>query len=130
MANKVTALAFCLAIAGCSTTQIYRNPSSDLAGGVQVLYSTPQRAYESLGIVSAKRYKPGWSDPTVADAVPQLQSAAQQLGADAIVVHQSQDGSGNRFIRVEAEAIRYTDKPAVIVPPSPSDCASCGKLGH
>lgn len=110
MDRKLGGLILVGLLAGCSTTQIYRNAPTGLAGNsVQVLYSTPQRAYESLGIVSAKKYKPGWSDPTVADAIPQLQAAASQLGADAMIVHQSQDSSGARFIRVEAEAIRFKD---------------------
>ncbi len=106
---KTAFLTLTLAIlTACSTTQIYRNPSANgLSGNVQVLYGNPAQPFESLGLVSAKRYKPGWSDPTVADAIPQLQAAAQQLGADAIIVRQSQDGGGSRFIRVEAEAIKF-----------------------
>ncbi len=110
MAMKWLVLALAISVSACTTTQIYRNPGIGVAGGVQVLYQTPARPYESLGIVSAKKYQPGFSDPTVADAIPQLQAAAQQMGADAIVVHNSQDGGGTRMIRVEAEAIRFTDK--------------------
>ncbi len=107
MVMKWLVLAVAVSLSACTTTQIHRNPSSGIAGGVQVLYQTPARPYESLGLVSAKKYKPGWTDPTVADAIPQLQAAAQQLGADAIVVHNSQDGGGTRMIRVEAEAIKF-----------------------
>ncbi|GAB3733925.1 hypothetical protein GCM10028862_16670 [Luteimonas pelagia] len=75
-----------------------------------MFYSAPQRPYESLGIVSAKRYKPGWSDPTVADSIPQLREAAAQLGADGVIVLQSQVAQ-SRTVNVEAEAIRFTDTP-------------------
>jgi hypothetical protein len=55
-----------LLLAGCSSTQIYDNrpvgmPTTAPASGVvQVLYSYPTRPYEVIGVVSAKRYKPGW----------------------------------------------------------------------
>jgi hypothetical protein len=100
-----------LALAGCSTTQVHRNPSALYAptssSHVAILYSAPKRDYESLGVVSAKRYKPGWTDPSVADSIPQLQDAGAQLGADAVIVLQSSN-SQSRNVTVEGEAIRYT----------------------
>jgi hypothetical protein len=48
-------------LTACSTTQIYRNPpASGQSGNVQVLYSNPAQSFESLGLVSAKRYRPPW----------------------------------------------------------------------
>ena len=72
---KLTILAaVMLALSACSTTQIYSNPGTAMAptsaGQVAVYYSYPQRPYEVIGVVSAKRYKPGWTDPTVSDAIP------------------------------------------------------------
>lgn len=103
-----------VALAGCSTYQAHSNaPGAYLptnASQVQVLYSPPQqRPYESIGIVSAKRYKPGWTDPSVSDAIPQLQAAGAQIGADAVIVR-SNRSNNDRHVVVEAEAIRYTDK--------------------
>jgi len=104
----------CLLLAGCSTTQVYSNyPAGTMAGTnttgqIAVLYSTPSRPYEVLGVVSANRYKPGWTDPTVSDAIPQLRAAGLQLGADAIIVRSSRS-LNDRHTDVEAEAIRYTD---------------------
>jgi hypothetical protein len=101
-------------LSACSTMQAtpYVNSSPAYApstsGRVDLLYSSPQRPYVSIGTVSAKRYKPGWSDPTVSDAIPQLRSAAAQLGADAVIVRGTVPGGGTRFITVEGEAIRYT----------------------
>ena len=77
------------------------------ASQVQVLYSAPSRPYESVGIVSAVRYKPGWTDPSVGDAVPQLQAAGAKLGADAVIIR-GERSLNDRHITVEAEAIRYT----------------------
>jgi hypothetical protein len=88
-----------------------------------VLFSPPQRAYTSIGIVSAKRYKPGWTDPSVSDAIPELQAAGAQLGADAVIVR-SDRALNDRHIVVEAEAIRYTDKTAAQAP-----CVSCQNMG-
>ena len=110
------ALVACLLVAGCSTTQVYSNapagvlPGTNTTGQVAILYSYPTRPYDVIGIVSAKRYKPGWTDPTVSDAIPQLREAGAQLGADAVVVRGSRSNN-DRHTVVEAEAIRYLDDP-------------------
>lgn len=103
------------ALAACSTTQIYDNRPAGMAttapanGVVQVLYSYPTRPYEVIGVVSAKRYKPGWTDPTVSDAIPQLREAGMKLGADAVVVRSSRSNN-DRHTVVEAEAVKYLDQ--------------------
>lgn len=114
--KALASIAAILTLAGCSTMQAtpYVNSAPTYAasqsGQVDVLYSVPQRPYSSIGTVSAKRYKPGWSDPTVSDAIPQLRAAAAQLGADGVIVRGSVPGGGTRFITVEGEAIKYTGK--------------------
>lgn len=108
--KRMCIVVLAIALQGCTTTQISRNPGQGYAptqsSQIAILYSAPKREYESLGIVSAKRYKPGWTDPTVADAVPQLRAAAAQLGADAVIVLQSSN-SQSRNVNVEGEAIKY-----------------------
>lgn len=104
-------LALAALLTGCSTTQV--TPTTNSAPGVRsgqvdVLYSPPQRPYQSIGIVSAKKYKPGWTDPTASDAVPQLRAAGAQLGADAVIVRSSRSNN-DRHVVVEGEAIKYTD---------------------
>lgn len=81
-------------------------------------------------VVSAKRYKPGWTDPTVSDAIPQLRAAGQQLGAHAVVVRNARS-LNDRHTVVEAEAIRFTDLPQGTAAPSASntECQSCAKIG-
>jgi hypothetical protein len=112
---KFSILVGSLLLAGCSSTQIYDNrpagmPASAPASGVvQVLYSYPTRPYEVIGVVSAKRYKPGWTDPTVGDAIPQLREAGLKLGADAVVVRSSRSNN-DRHTVVEAEAVKYLDQ--------------------
>lgn len=105
------ALAF---LAGCSTTQVMPTANSmpgTRSGTVDVLYSAPQRPYISVGIVSAKRYKPGFTDPTASDAIPQLRAAGAQVGADAVIVRSTRSNN-DRHVVVEGEAIRYTDVAA------------------
>ncbi|MBB5357338.1 hypothetical protein HDE76_000520 [Rhodanobacter sp. ANJX3] len=74
-----------IALAGCSTYQAHSNLATPHVptdpSKVQILYSPPQRAYISIGIVSANRYKLGWTDTTVGDGIPQLHAAAAQIGA-------------------------------------------------
>jgi len=98
------------ALAGCSTYQAHSNLPSPYArtnaSQVQILYSPPQRPYTSIGIVSATRYKPGWTDPSVSDAVPQLQAAGAEIGADAVIVR-SDRSNNDRHVVVEGEAIRF-----------------------
>lgn len=98
-------------LAGCSSYQVVPTTNSvpgTRSGQVDVLYSTPQRPYRSVGTVSATRYKPGWTDPTVTDALPELRAAAERVGADAVIVRSSRSNN-DRHIVVEGEAIRYTD---------------------
>ena len=106
----IAVLAVCI-LGGCSTTQVMPTANSNpgtRSGTVDVLYSAPQRPYVSVGIVSAKRYKPGWTDPTISDAIPQLRDAGAQVGADAVIVRGSRSNN-DRHVVVEGEAIRYTD---------------------
>jgi hypothetical protein len=96
----------------CSTYQVVPTTNSEpgsRSGQVDILYSTPQRPYRSVGMVSARKYKPGFVDPTVSDALVQLRSAGQQVGADAVIVRNKQANDGRRVVTVEGEAIQYTD---------------------
>lgn len=108
-----------LALSGCTTVQTHsfgnapvvsdygRPGQAAVYGQIQILYSEPRRDYDSLGTFSVKKYKPGWSDPTVSDALPELRSAASQLGADAVIIRDTKSNGYNRFITIEGEAIRW-----------------------
>jgi hypothetical protein len=109
--RTLLALACVLLLAGCSSYQVVPTTNSapgTRSGQIDILYSTPQRPYRSVGAVSATRYKPGWTDPTVTDALPELRAAAAKVGADAVIVRSSRSNN-DRHIVVEGEAIRYTD---------------------
>jgi hypothetical protein len=101
-----------LALGGCTTTQV--TPVNNFAAGtstgyVDVLYTPPNRPYRTVAFVSAKKYKPGFSDPTVSDAIPEMQAAGKQVGADAVIVRSTNAPRDRRLIIIECEAIKYTD---------------------
>ncbi|MFC0677494.1 hypothetical protein ACFFGH_06475 [Lysobacter korlensis] len=131
--RTIISAALLLALVACSTTQVHRNSATMYAptssSAVQVLYSAPRREYESIGIVSAKRYKPGFTDPTVADAIPQLQAAGAQLGADAVIVQTSRSNN-DRHTVVDGEAIRFVDRPVgASQSTATGECKACGTIG-
>lgn len=116
MDRKLGGLILCASLlAGCTSYQVVPTSNSvpgTRSGQVDILYSNPQRPFRSVGMVSAKKYKPGFSDPTISDALQQLRAAGAQVGADAVIVRGQVAGGGTRMITVEGEAIRYTDVSA------------------
>lgn len=100
-----------LTLSACTSTRVTKvgdAPATQSVGRVDVLLSPPQRAYDVIGIVSATKWKPGLTDPSVSDAIPQLQQAGREVGADAVIVRSSRSNN-DRHVVVEAEAIRYRD---------------------
>lgn len=109
---RLAALALAACLTACTSYQVIPTTNSvpgTRSGQVDILYSTPQRPFRSVGMVSAKKYKPGWTDPTIADALPELRAAGQQVGADAVIVRGKQANDGRRLVTIEGEAIQYTD---------------------
>lgn len=110
--------ALVLALSGCTTVQTHSFGNASVSnasghagqrsvvGNIQVLYAEPHHDYDTLGTFSVRKYKPGFSDPTVSDAIPELQEAAGQLGADAVIVRRAEP-NGARIITIEGEAIRW-----------------------
>jgi hypothetical protein len=108
-----------IAISGCTTVQThsyanapvvndtYKGGQKAAVGNVQILYSEPHKNYESIGIFSVKKYKPGFSDPTVADAIEELKEAGKNLGANAVIIRKVTTHNGTRFTTIEGEAIRW-----------------------
>lgn len=106
-------------LGGCTTVQTNSygqapivndvgNPGQDhRPGHIQILYAEPKRDYESLGTFSVRKYKPGWSDPTVSDAIPELKQAALGLGGQAVIIRSTSSNGYTRFITIEGEAIRW-----------------------
>lgn len=100
-----------VALTACTGHEVRPYQAGNIAktapGSVVVLMSDPSRPFSKLGMVSVKKYKAGWSDPTVVDAQEELQKAGADLGADAVIVRNTRSGE-NRVVYVDAEAIKYT----------------------
>ena len=112
-------LVLSFALCGCTTVQTHsfegasvvsetgnRGQSRMQNNNIQILYSEPRRDFESLGTFSVRKYKPGFSDPTVSDAIPELREAAGRLGADAVIIRRTTSHE-TRFTTIEGEAIRW-----------------------
>jgi len=100
-------------LAACGGTQVRQygeHYAQTRPSQVEVFYSFPHEDHIKIGAVDVKRYKPGFSKPTVYDAVEKLQEAGAELGAHAVVVIDSQN-IDDRVIRVTAEAIRWPEGP-------------------
>lgn len=94
MKFKMVLIPAFLLMSGCTSVQThsystapvvndsYRAGQRAISGNIQILYSEPRQNYESIGVFSVRKYKPGFSDPTVSDAVEELKEAGRKLGAD------------------------------------------------
>jgi hypothetical protein len=110
--KKIAVAALLLAVSACTTyqvTPVTNSAPGSRSGQVDVLFTNPTRPFETIGMVSAKRYKPGFSDPTVSDAIEQIRAAGRQVGADGVIVRSHHAPHDRRIVHVEGEAIRYTD---------------------
>lgn len=108
---KAIIIILALVLAGCSQQQIrpYGGASCPVAspGQVRVLYSFPTDPHQKVGSISIRHSKPGFSDPTVADAEHKIKQAGFDLGAEAVViVHSNQTGARQVFITAEAVCLR------------------------
>lgn len=81
--------------------------ADDRQPGANPLLATAARVHLYRHRLGANRYKPGWTDPTVSDAIPQLQAAGAQIGADAVIVR-SDRSNNDRHVVVEGEEIKFT----------------------
>lgn len=118
MKKLILAAFLSFGLAGCTTVQTHNfgsapvvnatnNPGQQrAAGNIQILYAEPRKDYNSIGTFSVRKYKPGWSDPTVSDAIPELRQAASKLGADAVIVRRVTSHE-TRFTTIEGEAIQW-----------------------
>lgn len=100
-----------IAVSACGTQSIRpyaENLVETEPSEVIVLYSFPDRIFTKIGAVTIRHYQPGFADPTVEDALEKLQNAGAQLGANALVVIDTQTG-GDRTILIRAEGILYEE---------------------
>ena len=92
----------------CSTMQYTPNPRpGSHGGGVQVLYDYPKAEFDNLGVINFDYYRPGFREPTVSDALPNLKAKVSSVGGNALIIRDQRIGrQNNRFIQISAEVLR------------------------
>ena len=111
----VLLLVLSLGLTACvkTTTTPVNSQNPAAAGGVQVFYSPPtDRAYSELGLVTTQTGQTLFHDRSAEGMIKKLKAEAVKLGADAIIVRSTKEGSwglkggGNTgFERGNAEAV-------------------------
>jgi len=111
---KVSATLCIVLIAACAKTSMVFLPNAvkenikpKTAEEVSILYDGPGRPYDVLGVLQAKRYQPGMSDPVLTDLLPEMRTKAAEAGADAIIIRQG--NTANRTINIHAEVVKFRD---------------------
>lgn len=97
---KTVFFGICLALAGCVTVQ--RVPTSE----GDVLFEYPRGPYTNLGLIDVDYYRPGFSAPTLTDAIPKVREQAHAMGGNAFIIRNHYVGEWNRSIIVSAEVLR------------------------
>lgn len=93
-------LCLCLALAGCVTVQQVPMGAGD------VLFQYPAGAYTNLGLIDVDYYRPGFSAPTLTDAIPKVRDQVHAMGGNAFIIRNHYVGEWNRSIIVSAEVLR------------------------
>lgn len=102
---KYVFLCICAALAGCVTSQ-FTPAAAPQPGGVAVLFEYPHSDFEKLGVVDVGYYRPGWTAPTLTDAMPKVEDKARQLGGNAVIIRGQRPGQvAARSIIVSAEVL-------------------------
>jgi hypothetical protein len=95
----------CLALTACVTTH-----SVDLqraAGDVQVLFEYPKDGrYANLGLIDVDYYRPGFTVPSLTEAMPKVVDQVHAMGGNAVIVRNHYAGQFARSIIVSAEVLR------------------------
>lgn len=103
---KLILLVLVLGLSACSTVQYQPNATQRNNSEVRVLMEYPHELpYQSLGMVKASHYQPGFRVPTVLDVMPKLMSKAAAVGGNAVIIRSQQGGQSDRTIRVTAEVL-------------------------
>lgn len=97
-------------IAGCSTMQYTPNTQTGSSNKVTVLYDYPKGEYRSLGVIDYDYYQPGFRQPTVTDALPNLKAKVLASGGNALIIRNQRIGAkNNRFLEISAEVLQIQD---------------------
>jgi hypothetical protein len=57
-------------------------------------------------VIDFDYYQPGWREPSVTDALPQLKAKVRSVGGNALIIRNQRVGRfNNRFITISAEVL-------------------------
>lgn len=93
-------LCLCLALTACVTVQHVPTAAGD------VFFEYPKTAYTNLGLIDVDYYRPGFSAPTLTDAIPKVRDQVHAMGGNAFIVRNHYVGEWNRSIIVSVEVLR------------------------
>ena len=116
---KIVVIVSTLLFVGCAKTTTVTNQSEVTSHSVEVFYSPPtERTYTELGMINTQTGQTIFHDRSNEGMVKKLQDEAEKLGADAIIVRASKEGTwgvkgggttGFERGHAEAIAIKFTD---------------------
>ncbi|WP_122032076.1 hypothetical protein [Aliivibrio sp. EL58] len=116
---KIIFLTSSLFFLGCAKTTTVTNQNEVTSHSVEVFYSPPtERTYTELGMINTQTGQTIFHDRSNEGMVKKLQDEAEKLGADAIIVRASKEGTwgvkgggttGFERGNAEAIAIKFTD---------------------
>ncbi|MBB1314493.1 MULTISPECIES: hypothetical protein [Aliivibrio] len=116
---KIVVIVSTLLFVGCAKTTTVTNQSEVTSHSVEVFYSPPtERTYTELGMINTQTGQTIFHDRSNEGMVKKLQDEAEKLGADAIIVRASKEGTwgvkgggttGFERGNAEAIAIKFTD---------------------
>lgn len=72
-----------------------------------MLFEYPKGQYTNLGLIDVGYYLPGWTAPTLNDALPKVREQVHALGGNAFIIRGQRPGQvASRSIIVSAEVLR------------------------
>lgn len=94
-----------LALTACVSTHVVQ--TGGMTNGVQVMFEYPKDGhYTNLGLVDVNYYRPGWTQPSLEEAIPKVTAQALKMGGNAVIIRNHYPGEWQRSIIVSAEVLR------------------------
>lgn len=98
-----------MAAAGCVHTHVVQ--VGGMQGGVDVMFEYPRSgSYTNLGLIDVNYYRPGFSQPSLTEAMPKVLDQARAMGGNAVIIRNHYPGEWQRSIIVSAEVLRVTPR--------------------
>lgn len=107
MRQCLFALVASAAISGCMSSTFVAADQHLNRDGVAVISEYPtDRQFAKIGTFTVNYYQPGWSPPTVEDAMPKLIEKAKSVGGNALIIRNHALGEWTRNIVIDMEVIK------------------------